>query len=166
MAPALTLRIAITALAAAIAPAFAQTYEPREPAPSPPVYQQQGGDPYREGYRKGYDDGFARGYEKAVQEARAAAAAAPPPPPPPRSTGPITISGAVYGTSSKNCDATRYVAHRANGKRTYSFEVNNEMCGDPSRGDRKELNVTYICGTIAKTATAYEHRTVYLDCTP
>ena len=162
MAPALTLRIAIAASAVASVEAGAQTYEPREPAPSPPVYQQQN-DPYREGYRKGFDDGFARGYEKAMQETRAAAAAAPPPP---KSTGPITVSGAVYGTSSKNCDATRYVAHRANGKRTYSFEVSNEMCGDPSRGDRKELNVSYICGTIAKTATAYEHRTVYLDCTP
>jgi hypothetical protein len=40
------------------------------------------------------------------------------------------------------------------------------MCGDPARGDRKELNVTYICGTIAKSASAYEHRTIYLDCTP
>jgi hypothetical protein len=130
------------------------------------VYQQ--GDPSRDAYRKGYDDGFARGYAKAMEEARANAVAAPPAPPPapPRSTGPIAVSGAVYGTSSKNCDATRHVARHANGKRTFSFEVTNEMCGDPARGDRKELNVTYICGTIAKSASAYEHRTIYLDCTP
>jgi len=93
---------------------------------------------------------------------------APPPPPaaPLRATGPITVSGAYYGTPSKNCDATRFVAHRANGKSTYSFDVSNEMCGDPARGDRKELNVTYVCGSIAKTAQAYEHRTIYLDCNP
>ena len=113
---------------------------------------------YREGYQRGYDDGFAAGYRKAQDEARAAAPAGP--------TGPIAISGAVYGTSSKRCDATRYVARRANGKRRYSFEVSNEMCGDPSRGDRKSLDVTYICGTVARTASANEHRTIYLDCTP
>ena len=102
-----------------------------------------------------------------MDEARSVEPAPPPPPAPaPRSTGPITVSGAVYGTSSKNCDATRYVARRANGKRTHSFEVTNEMCGDPSHGERKSLDVTYICGTIAKTATANEHRTIYLDCSP
>ena len=119
---------------------------------------------YREGYQRGYEDGFEKGYRKAMDEGRA-----PPPPAaaaPPHPTGPITISGAVYGTSSKNCDATRYVARRANGKRTYSFEVTNDMCGDPAHGDRKELDVTYICGAMAKTATANEHRTIYLDCSP
>jgi hypothetical protein len=123
-------------------------------------------DSYRSGYKRGYDDGYARGYRKALEEGRGAAqnVAPPPPPPPPRSTGPIVVSGAVYGTSSKNCDATRHVARHANGKSTYSFEVTNSMCGDPARGDRKELNVTYICGSIAKTAQAYEHRTIYLDC--
>jgi hypothetical protein len=123
-------------------------------------------DSYRQGYKRGYDDGYARGYRKALEEGHAAPVPQVAPPPPARSTGPIVVSGAVYGTSSKNCDATRYVARHANGKRTYSFDVSNEMCGDPARGDRKELNVTYICGTIAKTAQAYEHRTIYLDCSP
>jgi len=125
-------------------------------------------DSYRSGYKRGYDDGYARGYRKALEEGRGAAQNVAPPPPvaPPRSTGPIAVSGAVYGTSSKHCDATRYVARHANGKSTYSFDVSNDMCGDPARGDRKELNVTYICGAIAKTAQAYEHRTIYLDCSP
>jgi hypothetical protein len=124
---------------------------------------------YREGYRKGYDDGFASGYRKGLEEAMRSAppAAVPaPPPPPPRATGPITVSTAYYGTSSKSCDATRWVARRANGRRTASVEVTNDICGDPARGDRKQLEVTYVCGSIAKTASAYEHRTVYLDCTP
>ena len=122
---------------------------------------------YREGYRRGYDDGFASGYRKGIEEARRAApaAAAPPPPPPPRPTGPITVSSAYYGTASKSCDATRWVARRANGRRTATIEVSNEMCGDPARGDRKQLEVTYVCGSIAKTASGYEHRSVYLDCT-
>ena len=117
-------------------------------------------DAYREGYQRGYEDGFARGYGKAQEESRAAAQS------PPRATGPITVSGAIYGTSSRSCDATRYVARRANGRSTYSFEVSNDMCGDPSRGERKALEVTYVCGSIAKTATANEHRDIYLDCTP
>ena len=115
---------------------------------------------YREGYQRGYEDGFERGYRKAQEEARAEAAQ------PPRPTGPITVSSARYGTSSKSCDATRYVARRANGKRSYSFEVSNEMCGDPSHGDRKELQVSYICGALAKSASANEHRNIYLDCSP
>ena len=123
----------------------------------------EAGEAYRRGYERGYDEGFARGYRKGLEEARPAGVA---PAPPPRATGPITVSGAVYGTPARNCDATRYVARRANGKQSYSFEVSNDMCGDPSRGDRKSLEVTYVCGSIAKTATANEHRNIYLDCTP
>ncbi len=122
---------------------------------------------YREGYRKGYDDGFASGYRKGLEESgRAAPPAAAPPPPPPRATGPITVSTAYYGTSSKSCDATRWVAKRANGRRSATIDVSNDMCGDPARGDRKQLEITYVCGSIAKTASAYEHRQAYLDCTP
>jgi hypothetical protein len=126
----------------------------------PPGYENS--DAYRDGYQRGYDDGYARGYRKALEESRAAAV--PASPPPPQATGPITISGAYYGTPSKNCDATRFVARRANGKRSYSFEVTNEICGDPAHGDRKSLEVTYVCGNLAKNASANEHRTIYLDC--
>lgn len=130
----------------------------------PAAAQDRDSQDYREGYRRGYDDGFASGYRKALEEG-----SRPPPPPaaapaPPRPTGPITVSTAYYGTSAKSCDATRWVARRVNGRRSASFQVTNEMCGDPSRGDRKELEVTYVCGSIARTASAYEHRTIYLDC--
>jgi hypothetical protein len=122
---------------------------------------------YRDGYRRGYDDGFASGHRKGLEEASRSmpVAPVPAPPPPPRATGPITISTAFYGTSSKSCDASRHLARRMNGRRTASMEVTNEMCGDPAKGDRKQLEVTYVCGSIAKTASAYEHRTLYLDCT-
>ena len=120
---------------------------------------------FREGYRRGYDDGFASGYKKGLAESARAAPHAPAAPPPPVPTGPITISTAYYGTSSKSCDATRWVARKVNGRRTASFEVTNDMCGDPAKGDRKQLEITYVCGSIAKTASGYEHRTVTLDCT-
>jgi hypothetical protein len=131
---------------------------------APAAAQDRDSRDYRDGYRKGYDDGFASGYRKGLEEAsRPAPPAAAPPPPHP--TGPITVSTAYYGTSSKSCDATRWLARRVNGRRTASLEVTNDMCGDPARGDRKQLEVTYVCGSIAKTASAYEHRTLYLDCT-
>lgn len=37
--------------------------------------------------------------------------------------------------------------------------------GDPAPGQRKSLEVTYICGKVVRTASAYEHRSLYLDCT-
>jgi hypothetical protein len=124
-------------------------------------------DDYRAGYRAGYDDGFQRGYEKAMREANVPPpVAAPAPSGPPRSTGPITISRAVYGTSAKSCDATRWAARMANGRATASLDASNSICGDPAPGDRKSLSVTYVCGTIAKAADGYEHRSVFLDCTP
>jgi len=122
----------------------------------------------QDAYRRGYDEGFERGYQKGLEEGgrRARAVAAPPPPPPPRMpvAGPIHVTGAVYGTSSHNCDGTRFLSRRANGKRSYSFEVTNEICGDPAHGERKSLDVTYRCGEVQKTASANEHRTIYLDC--
>jgi hypothetical protein len=121
-----------------------------------------------EAYKRGYDEGFERGYQKGLAEGerRAREAMAPPPPPvaPMPMGGPIHVTGAAYGSSAHKCDAGRYVAPRANGKMSYSFEVSNGMCGDPSPKDRKELEVTYRCGDVIKTASANEHRTIYLDC--
>jgi hypothetical protein len=131
-----------------------------------PAYPQSPDAEEREAYRCGYEEGFARGYRKGLDEGQQRVS--PPPPaaaaPPPIVTGPIRVTGAYYGTSSKNCDATRHVASRANGKRSYSFDVSNSICGDPARGDRKSLEVSYRCGRIDKTASANEHRTIYLDC--
>lgn len=134
---------------------------------SPAPAQDRDSYDYREGYRRGYDDGHASGFRKGLEEGARSAppVIAPPPPPPPGPTGPINVTRAFYGTTSKSCDATRWVARRVNGRRTASFEVNNEMCGDPARGDRKQLEVTYVCGSFMKTASAYEHRTIHLDCT-
>jgi hypothetical protein len=123
-------------------------------------------DDYRAGYRAGYDDGFQRGYEKAMRDHDPPG---PPPavaPPAPRATGPITISRAVYGSSARSCDATRWAARMANGRASATLDASNSICGDPAPGDRKSLDVTYICGSIAKNATAFEHRAVYLDCSP
>jgi hypothetical protein len=140
-------------------PAAAQNYD------DPPEYRERSD--YRDAYRKGYERGFERGYAKGMDDGMRRAppppVAAPPVPLPPR-LGPIKVTGAFYGTSSRNCNAGRYVSSRANGKRSYSFEVSNAICGDPAQGQRKSLEVTYYCGEVMKTASANEHRTIYLDC--
>jgi hypothetical protein len=123
-------------------------------------------DEYQDAYRRGYEKGFERGYAKGLNEGerRAVAAPAPPPPPPPPRLGPIVVINADYGSQAHRCGATRYVAKRADGKRNFSMEVTNGICGDPSPKDRKTLDVTYRCGDIEKTASAPEHRNISLDC--
>lgn len=156
-------RTALAALAAATlhVPAHAQPATPRYE--EPPEYTDRS-DEEREAYRRGYERGFERGYARgrAEGERRAASVAAPAPPPP--RPGPIQVTGAVYGTLSRNCDATRFVARRANGNSSYAMEVTNQICGDPAHGERKSLDVSYLCGEIPKTASANEHRTLTLTC--
>ena len=124
---------------------------------------------FRQGYKAGFDDGFARGYERARDERRGPVVLPPPPAaplPPPRSTGPINITRAVYGSENRICDATRWARSRAQGRQSASLDVTNDICGDPAPGDRKSLEITYVCGSVPKTASANEHRGVFLDCTP
>lgn len=113
---------------------------------------------YKQGYAEGFKAGFDDGYRKAIAEQGAVSATV--------SKGfPIAITSATYGPESgSSCDASRFVAPRVNGRRSASIDVTNQMCGDPSPGNRKSLNITYLCGNLAKTASAYEHRSVTLSC--
>ncbi len=88
------------------------------------------------------------------------------PPPPPRSTGPISVQRAAYGSGGRVCDATRWARSRTQGRQTATLDVTNNICGDPAPGARKSLEVTYVCGSVPKTASANEHRSLFLDCTP
>jgi hypothetical protein len=148
-------------IAFAVLPASAQPYRATEDEPA----EYRNRDAEREAYRRGYERGYDRGYAKGL-EARGATLApvAPPPPPAPVAVGPIRVSGAFYGTSNKTCDATRFVRRHADGKGSASFNVTNDMCGDPSHGDRKTLEVTYWCGQVSKSASAREHQSIYMSC--
>lgn len=121
---------------------------------------------YRRGYERGYDRGFQRGLEEGRRAAPPAAMAVPvqPAAPPAPVLGPIKITSAFYGSSSKNCDATRWLSRQANGKRTHSVKVTNDICGDPHHGQRKTLEVVYWCGQVSRTASAREHQDIYLNC--
>lgn len=123
------------------------------------------GDAYDDGYKAGFKEGYSRGFREGLAEGeKRAATLVAPPPAQPVPTGPITVSNAYYGTDSKNCNATHWLARHVNGKRSASVEVENNICGDPAPGKRKSLEVTYICGSLVKNASANEHRTLYLDC--
>jgi hypothetical protein len=119
----------------------------------------------QDAYSKGYKEGFREGYEQARRDLRGGNNANNAVPVQPKPVAfPITVSLARYGTQHRSCDATRFVARRANGKLTASVDVSNNICGDPSPGDRKSLEITYVCGNRAKTASAFEHRSAYLSC--
>jgi hypothetical protein len=152
------------ALGAMVAIAFGASAQTR------PNYNNDSDEAYRqgfkEGYSKGYREGLAEGERRAANLVPPPPPVAPPPPPKPAPNGPIRIQGAFYGTSSKNCNATHWLARRVDGRTSANVEVENKICGDPAPGARKSLEVTYLCGTFPKTASAYEHRTLYLDCTP
>ena len=113
---------------------------------------------YKEGYADGFRDGYEKGRRMAIAEQRDES--------PSESRGQlITITSAIYGSENgSSCDARRFAGSRANGRRSASIDVTNKMCGDPSPGDRKSLEITYRCGNLVKTASAYEHRTAYLSC--
>src|SRR5262245_48117272 len=77
--------------------------------------EKKGGESRQEAYRRGFKEGFDEGYRKGIEEAdkraqaAAAAATAAAASAAAKPTGPITVSSAVYGTSSKNCNAMRFV---------------------------------------------------------
>ena len=121
---------------------------------------------YDDGFKAGFKEGYSKGFREGLEEGgrRGTTYAPPPPPPKPGPSGPITISNARYGSDKKGCNATRWLARRVDGKRAASVEVENSICGDPAPGQRKQLEVTYVCGDFAKEASAFEHRTLYLDC--
>ena len=118
-------------------------------------------DDYNDGFRAGYKQGYSEGRRDALREERRTST---PPPPQAPVLGPITISNAVYGTDRKQCNATHWAARRANGRMSASLDVENSICGDPAPGQKKSLEVTYVCGQVVKNASAFEHRTAYLDC--
>jgi hypothetical protein len=157
----------ILAIAILLAAHGAWAQSPRAEPDDPAEYRDRRDE--REAYRRGYERGYDRGFQRGLEEGRRSSPgyAAPPPPPaapPPPVLGPIKITSAFYGSGSKSCDATRFVARQANGKRTHSFKVTNDMCGDPHQGQRKTLEVGYWCGQVSRTASAREHQDLYLNC--
>jgi hypothetical protein len=103
-------------------------------------------------YRRGYDDGYAAG----LREARDG-----------RGEGRgwrVFVEDAEYGTHFASCDARRAVRYQVEHNRG-TVRADNQLCGDPARGEPKRLRIVYRCGdSEAVRVVARENETVRLSC--
>ena len=79
----------------------------------------------------------------------------------------IRILSAQYGDprSGELCDAAAPIASLCDGRSQCSFDVRNTaLCGDPSFGVVKQLDVTYTCGVGYYKTRVSEYDTSKLAC--
>ena len=115
----------------------------------------QGTQRYSEDYQQAYRAGYEAGYRQAQREQRRG----------PERVG-ISVTSASYGADGTRarCDATTFVRAEADGQRNATIDIDNSMCGDPSPGRRKAVQIAYNCGTVSKTASGFEGSQAYLSC--
>ena len=106
---------------------------------------------YRDGYRKGYQDGMNSGPSGSPQWQGGG-------------TQGIVVIRARYGDENRSCDLTARAAQRFNGRADAEVDVSNQLCGDPAPGGRKSLQLEYLCKGQTRTAEAYEHRRLSVNC--
>jgi hypothetical protein len=103
-------------------------------------------------YRRGYDDGYAAGLREAGGgrgEGRGSR---------------IFVEDAEYGTHFASCDARRAVRSQVERNRG-TVRADNQLCGDPARGESKRLRIVYRCGdSEAVRVVARENESVRLSC--
>lgn len=104
-------------------------------------------------YRRGYDEGFAAG-QRAAQGG----------PGPRPGWDRVRVEDAEWGVRGRMCDA-RQAVRNAIERNEGAVTANNNLCGDPARGDQKRLSITYRCGDSAPVrVTAREDETLRLSC--
>lgn len=117
---------------------------------------------YERGFRNGYERGYEAGREAAKREAfrdgRSGYSGGH------RLPSGIVVMNASYGDGERRCDLTAWALQQFNQRTSASVVVNNKLCGDPSPGQRKSLSIEYLCRGEARTASAYEHRTLRINC--
>jgi hypothetical protein len=117
-------------------------------------------------YERGYRDGYGRGYEAGreasrkdgYRDGRGTYLN------PSRLPAGIVVTSATYGDGRRYCDLTSWAVQQFNRRTSANVAVTNELCGDPAPGKRKSLEVEYLCRGEAKTASAYEHRSLSITC--
>ncbi|WLI90952.1 hypothetical protein Q4S45_07495 [Massilia sp. R2A-15] len=106
---------------------------------------------YRRGYDQGYRDGMAAAQSRGGQEYGG--------------RGRIHIAEALYGVRDASCDAREAVRQMIGRYPNPTITAGNQLCGDPARGARKRLTVTYRCGDSAlMRAQADEGDSITLNC--
>ncbi len=111
-------------------------------------------------YERGYREGYSRGYQDAQKSVNSSLSARPRE----NKTRGLVIIRATYGDYSHSCDLTSWAAGYFNNHTSATADVTNQLCGDPSPGNRKSLKVEYYCNGEQKSASAYEHRQLSLSC--
>lgn len=76
----------------------------------------------------------------------------------------IRVLAARYGSQRNACDAAPSVARQCNGRDRCGVRADNNLCGDPAYGERKELSITYSCGGQRREAAGLEGARIELHC--
>jgi hypothetical protein len=110
-------------------------------------------------FERGFREGYSKGYQDSLNAGKSIPAK-------PQSGAPpgIVVVRAWYGDDHKSCDLTAWAAKHFNSRTSADVEVTNEICGDPSPGNRKSLRVEFLCNGQTRTEEAYEHRQLSLRC--
>lgn len=76
----------------------------------------------------------------------------------------LIIREAVYGRGARHCDAQARLSSECDGQSRCSVRVDNSLCGDPAKGDQKDIRIRYDCLGKEKTMTVSERSTAVLTC--
>lgn len=76
----------------------------------------------------------------------------------------VFVNYVEYGAEGRVCDATPVFARQCDGRRNCQVRVNNRMCGDPNKGERKAAHIEFWCNGRIERGTIAENDTAYLSC--
>ena len=76
----------------------------------------------------------------------------------------VFIAEATYGIDGRYCDATEALQRSCDGHGRCQVKAGNQLCGDPAKGDRKQLEVDYVCNGSYDSESAWEDRLLVLSC--
>jgi len=76
----------------------------------------------------------------------------------------ISINEVAYGARGRFCDATYVFEQACDGRNECSLEIDNELCGDPSRGNPKVATIDYDCDGENYRITVGEDEYARLSC--
>lgn len=76
----------------------------------------------------------------------------------------LWIAEAAYGAGDRFCNATPVFQRYCEGNSRCSVRVDNDLCGDPARGARKQVEIDYFCNGRRYAVDVPENRTAVLSC--
>jgi hypothetical protein len=76
----------------------------------------------------------------------------------------IIVQQAAYGIPGAACDATARFANECDDRQSCSMRVDNGLCGDPARGERKSAEVAYWCNGRLERVSGREQQVISLNC--